>query len=128
LLIAPYFPKVEFDKDQLIQLWMAEGLLNFWQINKSEEELGAEFFNDLVARSFFQQSRRHGSHFTMHDLLNDLAKSILGDFCLQIDRSFEKDITKTTCHISCSHKFNLDDTFLEHICKYNRLLCLMELK
>ena len=25
---------------------MAEGLLNFWQINKSEEELGAEFFND----------------------------------------------------------------------------------
>ncbi|RZB80582.1 putative disease resistance RPP13-like protein 1 [Glycine soja] len=107
---------VEFDKDQLIQLWMAEGLLNFWQINKSEEELGAEFFNDLVARSFFQQSRRHGSHFTMHDLLNDLAKSILGDFCLQIDRSFEKDITKRTCHISCSHKFNLDDTFLEHIC------------
>ncbi|KAG5099293.1 hypothetical protein JHK82_044345 [Glycine max] len=122
------FPKgYEFYKDQLIQLWMAEGLLNFCQINKSEEELGTEFFNDLVARSFFQQSRRHGSCFTMHDLLNDLAKSVSGDFCLQIDSSFDKEITKRTRHISCSHKFNLDDKFLEHISKCNRLHCLMAL-
>ncbi|WVZ00608.1 hypothetical protein V8G54_026677 [Vigna mungo] len=106
---------VKFDRDQLIQLWMAEGLLNCCQINKSEEELGAEFFNDLVARSFFQQSRRRASCFTMHDLLNDLAKSVSGEFCSQISGSLEKIITKRARHISWSSKINIDDKFLEHI-------------
>ncbi|XP_027932774.1 putative disease resistance RPP13-like protein 1 [Vigna unguiculata] len=109
------FPKgYEFDRDQLIQLWMAEGLLSCCQINMSEDELGTEFFNDLVARSFFQQSRHRASCFTMHDLLNDLAKSVSGEFCSQISDSLEKNITKRTCHISWSHKINIDDKFLEH--------------
>ncbi|XP_020226664.1 putative disease resistance RPP13-like protein 1 [Cajanus cajan] len=122
------FPKgYEFDSDQLIKLWMAEGFLSCCQISKSEEELGSEFFNELVARSFFQQSRRHGSRFTMHDLLNDLAKSVSGDFCLQIEGNLVQDIPNRTLHISCAHKFNLD-IFLEHICKCNRLRCLMALE
>ncbi|KAL2337129.1 hypothetical protein Fmac_011575 [Flemingia macrophylla] len=121
------FPKgYEFDSNQLIKLWMAEGLLSFCQINKSEEELGSEFFNDLVARSFFQQSRGRGSHFTMHDLLNDLAKSVTGGFCLQIEGNLEQDIPKKTRHISCSHKFNIAK-LLEHICKCNKLRCVVAL-
>ncbi|RDX66572.1 putative disease resistance RPP13-like protein 1, partial [Mucuna pruriens] len=123
------FPKgYEFDRDQLIQLWMAEGLLNCCQINKSEEELGSEFFNDLVARSFFQQSRCQVSRFTMHDLLNDLAKSVSGDFCLQVEGNLVQDIPKRTRHISCSDNVHLNDKFLDHICKCNRLRCLMVLK
>lgn len=123
------FPKgYEFDRDQLIQLWMAEGLLNCFQINKSEEELGTEFFNDLVARSFFQQSRRRASCFTMHDLLNDLAKSVSGEFCSQISGSLEKIITKRARHISWSSKINIDDKFLEHISKCNRLRCFVAFK
>ncbi|ESW20983.1 hypothetical protein PHAVU_005G031200 [Phaseolus vulgaris] len=123
------FPKgYEFDRDQLIQLWMAEGLLNCCQINKSEEELGSEFFNDLVARSFFQRARRHASRFTMHDLLNDLAKSVSGEFCLQISANLEKNITRRTRHISLSHKINIDDQLLEHISKCNRLRCLVAFK
>lgn len=122
------FPKgFEFDRDQLIQLWMAEGLLNCCRINKSEEELGSEFFNDLVARSFFQQSRCSGSCFTMHDLLNDLAKSVSGDFSLQIEGNFVHNIPMRTRHVSWPHKFNIDDNFLEHICKCNKLRCLMVL-
>ncbi|KAK7323364.1 hypothetical protein VNO77_26835 [Canavalia gladiata] len=123
------FPKgYEFDRDQLIQLWMAEGLLNGCRINKSEEELGCEFFDDLVARSFFQQSRRRSSIFVMHDLLNDLAKSVSGEFCLRIEGHLVQDIPKRTCHISYSHKLIPDDKFLEHIYDCNRLRCLIAFK
>ncbi|XP_027341801.1 putative disease resistance RPP13-like protein 1 isoform X2 [Abrus precatorius] len=122
------FPKgYEFERGQLIQLWMAEGLLNCCRIYESEEELGSEFFNDLVARSFFQQSMRRGSRFVMHDLLNDLAKSVSGEFCLRVEGDLVQDIHKRTRHFSCSQKLSLGDKCLEHICGCDRLRCLMAL-
>ncbi|KAG4950195.1 hypothetical protein AAZX31_15G217700 [Glycine max] len=51
------FPKdYEFDKECLIQLWMAENFLKCHQGSKSPEEVGQQYFNDLLSRSFFQQS------------------------------------------------------------------------
>ncbi|XVE68894.1 hypothetical protein DITRI_Ditri09bG0106000 [Diplodiscus trichospermus] len=51
------FPKdYEFIMEELIQLWMAEGFLQFSKENGKVEELGEEYFKDLVSRSFFQQS------------------------------------------------------------------------
>ncbi|XP_015949849.1 putative disease resistance RPP13-like protein 1 [Arachis duranensis] len=68
-----------FDKDELILLWMAEGLLQ--PIGKSTlEKIGCAYFNELVARSFFQPSNTNGSLFVMHDLIHDLATVFAGEF------------------------------------------------
>ena len=63
----------EFNKYELILLWMAKGLLQQPKEDRNMkfEEIGEEYFNDLVSRSFFQRSNK--SHFLMHDLINDLA-------------------------------------------------------
>ena len=71
------FPKdYEFDKECLIQLWMAENFLHCHQGSKSPEEVGQQYFNDLLSRSFFQQLSENKEVFVMHDLLNDLAKYV----------------------------------------------------
>jgi len=77
------FPKgYGFKKDELIRLWMAEGLLKCCGRDKREEELGNEIFSDLESISFFQISR--WKTYFMHDLVNDLSKSVSGEFCKQI--------------------------------------------
>ncbi|XP_047162166.1 putative disease resistance RPP13-like protein 1, partial [Vigna umbellata] len=65
------FPKdYKFDKQSIILLWIAENFLECPQHNKSPEEIGELYFDDLLSRSFFQQSSGLESCFVMHDLLN----------------------------------------------------------
>ncbi|XP_040995114.1 putative disease resistance RPP13-like protein 1 [Juglans microcarpa x Juglans regia] len=75
------FPKGHiFKKDQLVLLWMAEGFLQQSKI-LTTEEVGNRCFDALVSRSLFQQlSHETKSGFVMHDLVNDLAKSMAGQF------------------------------------------------
>jgi hypothetical protein len=73
------FPKgYVFEKDDLIKLWMAEGLFKCCGRDKSKEDLGNEFFDDLESISFLQQSINplySRNILVMHGLVNDLAKS-----------------------------------------------------
>ncbi|KAF5469816.1 hypothetical protein F2P56_010375 [Juglans regia] len=75
------FPKDHiFNKDELVLLWMAEGFLQQSEI-ETMEEVGNHYFDALVSRSLFQQSSREtNSGFVMHDLVNDLAKSVVRQF------------------------------------------------
>jgi len=112
------FPKgYKSDKNKLINLWMAEGLLKCCIKDKNEEELGNEFFNDLESISFFQQSIYFGGNksFVMHDLVNDLAKSESREFCLQIEGDRVQDISERTRHIWCSLDLNDGSRILEQI-------------
>ncbi|XP_019054807.1 PREDICTED: putative disease resistance RPP13-like protein 1 [Nelumbo nucifera] len=73
------FPKgYEFDRENLILLWMAERLLEPEQ-GKELEDIGDEYFNHLLQAAFFQQSRFNKSTYVMHDLMNDLARFIAGE-------------------------------------------------
>ncbi|KAL2553298.1 putative disease resistance RPP13-like protein 1 [Forsythia ovata] len=75
------FPKdYEFNKSELVYLWMAEGFLK-----QSQEELGDDYFDELLTRSFFQKSSANTSSFVMHDLINDLAMCVSGYKCLRLD-------------------------------------------
>ncbi|XP_022748036.1 putative disease resistance RPP13-like protein 1 [Durio zibethinus] len=96
------FPKdYEFKKEELIRLWMAEGLLQFPKENGNEEERGNEYFKDLKLRSFFQQLSGNKSCFVMHDLISDLAKSISGEFFCRLEGDGGScEITKKTRHLS----------------------------
>ncbi|KAF8037788.1 hypothetical protein BT93_B0588 [Corymbia citriodora subsp. variegata] len=71
------FPKdYEFERDELALLWIGEGFLDGRKAKENILTSGRNYFNELVSRSFFQQSSVDTSKFLMHDLLNDLAKSI----------------------------------------------------
>jgi hypothetical protein len=95
------FPKnYVFEKNILLLLWMAENFLQCSQQNIGMEEVGEQYFNDLYSRSFFQKSREHKQYFVMHDLLNDLARYVSGDFCFTSKDEESNDILKRTRHFS----------------------------
>nr|XP_033517137.1 putative disease resistance protein RGA1 [Nicotiana tomentosiformis] len=76
------FPKdFEFEKDQLIQLWMAEGFLRPCQKTTVMEDVGNKFFELLLENSLLQDVKldEHNNitHCKMHDLVHDLAEDIL---------------------------------------------------
>ncbi|KAF8040044.1 hypothetical protein BT93_B2306 [Corymbia citriodora subsp. variegata] len=71
------FPKdYEFERDELALLWIGEGFLDGRKAKENFLASGQNYFDELVSRSFFQQSSVDTLKFLMHDLLNDLAKSI----------------------------------------------------
>ncbi|AES69095.1 NB-ARC domain disease resistance protein, putative [Medicago truncatula] len=125
------FPKgYKFKKDKLIKLWMAEGLLKCYGLDKSEEDFGNEIFGDLESISFFQKSfyEIKGTtyeDYVMHDLVNDLAKSVSREFCMQIEGVRVEGLVERTRHIQCSFQLHCDDDLLEQICELKGLRSLM---
>ncbi|GMP41480.1 hypothetical protein CsSME_00011567 [Camellia sinensis var. sinensis] len=76
----------EFEEEELVFLWMAEGLLQQQNGQKRMEDLGIEYFRELRSRSFFQPSSGgEGSKFVMHDFINDLAQSVAGYTCFRLE-------------------------------------------
>ncbi|KAM6579226.1 hypothetical protein CsatA_003000 [Cannabis sativa] len=82
------FPKdYEFgdvDRKKIILIWMAEGLLQP-QEGRRIEDVGEDYLNALISRSFFQRNTRNRS-FSMHDHIHDLAVYVSGQSCLIYDR------------------------------------------
>ncbi|XP_059643623.1 putative disease resistance RPP13-like protein 1 [Cornus florida] len=103
------FPKgYEFDKDEVILLWMAEGLLQLSERKKRKEDFGRECFDGLLSMSFFQQSSGNKTGFVMHDILNELAQFFAGEICFRLLDKFEgnEQYTIPTCarHLSYTHR------------------------
>ncbi|KAL4600857.1 hypothetical protein ACB092_11G230100 [Castanea dentata] len=94
------FPKnYKFKKEELVLLWMAE---DFLPKRGNLEEVGIEYFYDLVSRSFFQRSGGKNSCYVMHDLLNDLALFVSGEFCFRMEIDNSYDLSEKTRHFSYS--------------------------
>ncbi|KAL7106404.1 hypothetical protein ACP275_07G111500 [Erythranthe tilingii] len=69
------YPKGYFlERERLVELWMAEGFLGG---NDDMEILGNKFFNKLLENSLLLQVAKTSSRYNMHDLVHDLASSIL---------------------------------------------------
>ncbi|XP_060671144.1 putative disease resistance RPP13-like protein 1 [Ziziphus jujuba] len=75
----------EFEEKQLILLWMAEGLIHQPEGTRHMEDLGKEYFRELLSRSFFHKSRKNESKYVMHDLMNDLAQWVAGETCFRLE-------------------------------------------
>ncbi|XP_058784765.1 putative disease resistance protein At3g14460 [Vicia villosa] len=105
---------------------MANGLLNSYKSDKSKEEWGSELFNVLESISFFQRSLGFDGGFIMHDLVNDLAKSVSREFCLQVeDDKNVNHISKWTRHIWFSFDSEDADRILKHTCRSKELHSLL---
>ena len=99
------FPQdYEFKKEELIPLWRAEGLIQQSKDDRRKENVGDKYFCELLSRSFFQSSNSSESLFTMHDLVNDLAKYVAGETCIHLDEDFknnwQRPIPENTRHSS----------------------------
>ncbi|KAK2988459.1 hypothetical protein RJ640_007489 [Escallonia rubra] len=88
------FPKdYEFDKHELVLLWMAEGFLRPSETHREMEDVGFQCFDELLSRSFFQRSKTGAeSRFVMHDLVNDLARHVAGRVCFRLDDKAESNV------------------------------------
>ncbi|PNX95127.1 disease resistance rpp13-like protein 1-like [Trifolium pratense] len=95
------FPKgFEIQKQNLIYLWMAEGILPPQKTKKRMEDVGEEFFQELLSRSFFYRSTYHISHYMMHDLIHDVAQFVAGEFYYNLDDSNPRKVTFSVRHLS----------------------------
>lgn len=99
----------KFTREEIVLLWMAEGFLVEPRRDYEMEEIGYEYFDELVARSFFQQSSLSSSLFVMHDLINDLARFASGDFCFRLEGDDSGKTTDRTRHLS--YRATKDDSY-----------------
>ncbi|XP_077239417.1 putative disease resistance protein RGA3 [Tasmannia lanceolata] len=117
------FPKDhEFEKDVLVRQWMAAG---FIQPKGSTllEDIGAEIFEDLLLKSFFQYSHQNfegTSIYVMHDLMHDLAESVSGDECCKKEDGTPRSIPEMARHLSWTD-VNEGSMSLEALKKFKRL-------
>ncbi|TQD85022.1 hypothetical protein C1H46_029413 [Malus baccata] len=94
----------EFGDMQMILLWMAEGLiLSRPEDNKQIEDLGADYFRELVSRSLFQKSTKNTSKYVMHDLIGDLARWAAGDICFRLEDKQNDDGVRLRCFPKARH-------------------------
>ncbi|KAM2456610.1 hypothetical protein COP2_005912 [Malus domestica] len=93
----------EFREKQLVLLWMAEGLIQQKpEDNKQMEDLGRDYFRELLSRSLFQESSKNNSRFVMHDLVNDLAQWAAGEICSRLEDK-QGDNLQRTCFRRARH-------------------------
>ncbi|QHO40124.1 Putative disease resistance protein [Arachis hypogaea] len=99
------FPEdFRMEKEQLIHLWMANGLIK--SKGKFEiEHVGNEAWKELCQRSFFQEvniDELGRTTFKMHDLFHELAQSIMGEECLVYDEPASlTNLSTRVHHVTC---------------------------
>ncbi|EOY10167.1 Leucine-rich repeat containing protein, putative isoform 1 [Theobroma cacao] len=95
------YPKdYRFASFELVQFWMAHGLLKTSNPDEDPEETGRRYLNELSSRYFFQDFETLGfiQHFKMHDLLHDLALLIAKNEC-SVVKSQGQDVGEGVRHL-----------------------------
>ena len=88
-----------FDKKELVQLWIAEDLIEF-QEQEIAEKIAGQHFNELVIRFFFQTSNVYRERYVMHDLFLELAQSISDHYSCLVEDNRQYNLSKRTHHVS----------------------------
>ncbi|KAL5562777.1 hypothetical protein UlMin_032524, partial [Ulmus minor] len=104
------FPKDHlFSNVQLIQFWMAHGLLQSHSGKGTLEDVGEMYLKELLSRGFFQDVERAGFDesiyfFYMHDLIHDLAQLMSQNECSTI-RSPTINVSERVQHLLVTYSF-----------------------
>ncbi|KAG5578330.1 hypothetical protein H5410_058464 [Solanum commersonii] len=93
------YPKdYEFCKDQVIHLWIANGLVQQFRS-------GNQYFLELRSRSLFErvpESEWKLEGFLMHDLVNDLAQIASSNLCIRLEENKRSHMLEQCRHMSYS--------------------------
>ena len=80
------FPKgYEFEKDDLVHLWMADYLLELPRDYEQMEDFGSRCFDELLSKSLIQQSSSNRAQFELHGLMCELVQSLAEGSYLNLD-------------------------------------------
>ncbi|PHU03908.1 hypothetical protein BC332_29159 [Capsicum chinense] len=117
------YPKdYKFCKEQVIHLWIANGLVQ--QLHS-----GNQYFNELRSRSLFERvpesSERYGGKFLMHDLVNDLAQIASSKLCVRLEECQGSHILEQSRHTSYSMGRDGDFEKLKPLSKSEQLRTLL---
>lgn len=74
---AVYPKDYKCEKEYLAEIWAAEGFVEH-QGDVPVEDIGHQYFEELVTRSFFQKVR---DRYVIHDLLHDMAQKVSEEDC-----------------------------------------------
>ncbi|KAJ1285709.1 hypothetical protein BS78_03G297700 [Paspalum vaginatum] len=102
-LYCSLFPKGhKYKIDEMVNLWVAEGLVDSSKLSRRMEDIGADYFNEMVSGSFFQlvSERYYGLSYVMHDILHDLAESLSREDCFRLEDDKVMEIPCTVRHLS----------------------------
>ncbi|XP_038985456.1 putative disease resistance protein RGA3 isoform X2 [Phoenix dactylifera] len=92
------FPKnYEFDIKRLIQLWMAEGLIDSSDTSQNAEDIGKQYFNSLLWKDVQWDRYNNIYRCKMHDLVHDLACSLTKGESLVMEMGRENKIIPHEC-------------------------------
>ncbi|KAL5704100.1 hypothetical protein ACHQM5_022573 [Ranunculus cassubicifolius] len=99
-------------RDELINEWMANGLIQS-SMGMEVEDIGIEVFNGLLQQSFLQIHEGNSTKLVeckMHDLMHDLACSVMKYECSRLKISDMHDVPQRARYISvmCDSPFSSD--------------------
>ncbi|XP_060670217.1 putative disease resistance RPP13-like protein 1 [Ziziphus jujuba] len=121
------FPKDQINKKHLILQWMAQDLMQP-QKTKTLEEVGEEYIEDLVSRSFFKYCSWPEGSITMQDLVNDLAMFASGECCLRLTDKSSDVLIRNARHISSLACHTIDEKILKDLYENKVLRTLLNLE
>ncbi|XP_068343838.1 putative disease resistance protein RGA3 [Pyrus communis] len=102
----------EIERDNLIELWMAQGFLHT-SPTKNMEDIGNEYFNILLQNSLFQDAIKdeYGmvTKCKMHDLVHDFAEEVFKS------ESLTSDLNEMDDTLEIQHVARISSTTLERI-------------
>ncbi|KAI9078911.1 hypothetical protein K1719_039060 [Acacia pycnantha] len=108
-----------YDKDDLIELWMAQGFLESQNEKQSLEDIGEEYVYTLLKRSFLEDVEMNEfgeiKYFKIHNLIHDLLQSVASSDCYLYDE--RRKIVVTPVHVS----FDSDSNCSLDLLNVNRL-------
>jgi NB-ARC domain/Rx N-terminal domain len=75
-----------FEKNELIIMWMASGFIR-QQLRGEErpEDIGEDYFNHLLKKSFFEPRPWSKNYYIMHDLIHELAQNVSEGECCRVE-------------------------------------------
>ncbi|XVF65649.1 hypothetical protein PTKIN_Ptkin09bG0266200 [Pterospermum kingtungense] len=116
---------------EMIVLWMAQGFIQPESGDEDLEDVGYEYFMNLLQRSFFQAAEKDDSGnvetFTMHDLMHDLACSVAGTECCIASQEAEN-VSERSRHVSIEEEVDSFWKIPSSLLKANRLRTFMLLE
>ncbi|VAI94377.1 unnamed protein product [Triticum turgidum subsp. durum] len=103
-LYCSLFPKGHlYSTKDLVNMWVAEGLIDPCNVNKRVEDIGNDCFDEMLSVSFFQpvyNSDMIVYYYAMHDLVHDLAESLSKKVFFRLEDDKVASIPCTVRHLS----------------------------